>query len=106
MCKSMNFIDLAGDAVWQAELAARRAMGGDVYFHRPRPQVMDLWRRSGFLAALGADHVFGDKRSAIAAIYRRIDPAACANCRSRSTWECASRAARAPAGGLPEAQPR
>ena len=41
MCKSMNFIDTAGDAVWQAELKARRAAGGDLYFHRPRPQVLE-----------------------------------------------------------------
>lgn len=91
MTKSMNFIDLAGDAVWQRELQARRAMGGDLYFHRPRPQVLDTWQRTGFLQALGADHMFDDKRSAIAAIYERFDPAVCATCSSRSTWECASR---------------
>ncbi len=107
MGKSMNFIDLAGDAVWQAELKARRAAGGDLWFHRPRPQVTALWRRSGFLDALGEDHVFGDKRSAIAAIYRRIDPALCAACPSRSTWECAARAeaARADAGTAARAAP-
>ena len=93
MCKSMNFIDLAGDAVWQAELKARRAAGGDLYFHRPRPQVLDMWRRSGFLDALGPGHLFDDKRTAIAAIYARIDPATCTTCPSRSTWECARRAA-------------
>ncbi|MFX7663296.1 sodium-independent anion transporter, partial [Acinetobacter baumannii] len=31
MAKSMNFIDLAGAQVWEDELAARRAMGGDLY---------------------------------------------------------------------------
>lgn len=94
MAKSMNFIDLAGDALWAAELKARREIGGDLFFHRPRPQVLDLWRRSGFLEALGADHIFADKHSAIAAIYRRIDDATCAGCTAKSTWECARRSAR------------
>ncbi|MBE7416170.1 MAG: SulP family inorganic anion transporter [Ideonella sp.] len=93
MAKSMNFIDAAGDAVWQRELRVRRAMGGDLYFHRPRPQVMRMWQRTGFLDALGRDHIHPDKRSAIAAIYDRLDPALCATCTARVTWECARRAA-------------
>jgi sulfate permease, SulP family len=96
MAKSMNFIDGAGDAVWQQELRARRAMGGDLYFHRPRPQVMQMWQRTGFLDALGRDHIYPDKRTAIAAIYTRLDPALCAACRSRVTWGCAARAAAKP----------
>ena len=43
MAKSMNFIDLAGAEVWEDELAAR-AMGGDLYFHRPAPRS---WRCGG-----------------------------------------------------------
>jgi SulP family sulfate permease len=93
MAKSMNFIDVAGDAVWLDELRARRAMGGDLYFHRPRPQVMAMWQRTGFLAVLGRDHIYPDKRTAIAAIYARLGPDACAGCPARATWECAACAA-------------
>ncbi len=87
MAKSMNYIDVAGEAVWRAELDARRAMGGDLYFHQPRPQVLDLWRKGGLLQALGEGHVFPDKQRAIAAIYKRIDNATCARCPARVTWE-------------------
>ncbi len=89
MSKSMNFLDPAGLQVWQAELHERRARGGDLYFHRPRPPVLDLWRRAGFLDALGADHVFPDKHRAIAAIVPRLDPQICAQCRARVFHECA-----------------
>ena len=75
MAKSMNFIDLAGAQVWEDELAARRAMGGDLYFHRPRPEVLDMWRRTGFLDRLGADHIFPDKATALHTIYGKLDPA-------------------------------
>ncbi|HMX11185.1 MAG TPA: solute carrier family 23 protein [Burkholderiaceae bacterium] len=90
MAKSMNSIDLAGLAVWEDELRERRARGGDLYFHRPRPQVIEVWRRSGFLERLGEGHVFPDKRSALATIYCRLDPAICAGCHVRLFRECQS----------------
>jgi SulP family sulfate permease len=80
MAKSMNFIDLAGAQLWTDELRARRAMGGDLYFHRPRPAVMELWERSGFLDELGRDHVFPDKRTALATIVPKLDQQVCARC--------------------------
>ncbi|QDQ86927.1 SulP family inorganic anion transporter [Alcaligenaceae bacterium SJ-26] len=88
MAKSMNFIDASGLELWERELTQRRAMGGDLYFHRPRPQVIELWQRTGFLERLGEDHVFPDKGSAIRAIYDRMDPQICAGCRARCFFEC------------------
>jgi sulfate permease, SulP family len=90
MAKSMNFIDLAAADMWRQEMAARRAMGGDLYFHRPRPQVLQLWSRLGFVHELGADHVFPSKRAAIAGIFPRLDPAICARCTVRLYEECRS----------------
>lgn len=91
MAKSMNFIDLAGAELWADELKARRAMGGDLYFHRPRPEVIDMWRRTGFDQALGDDHLFPDKAAAIAAIVPRLDGDICAKCDARIFKECKSR---------------
>lgn len=88
MGKSMNFIDLAGAQLWEAELHARRAMGGDLYFHRPRPEVIRMWRTTGFTRLLGPEHQFPDKRSAIAAIFARLDPQICRQCSARIFWEC------------------
>jgi SulP family sulfate permease len=90
MAKSMNFLDLAGADVWEHELRHRRALGGDLYFHRPRPQVLHLWQRTGFVDHLGRDHLFADKRSAIAAIFARLDRRICATCRARVFHECAA----------------
>ena len=90
MAKSMNFIDLPAADLWRAELAARRAIGGDLYFHRPRRPVTDLWRRIGFLDELGADHIFPNKRIAIATIFDRLDRAICAHCTIRVYAECKS----------------
>ena len=89
MSKSMNFIDAAGATLWDRERVRRLAMGGDLYFHRPRPAVLQVWRNSGFVDRLGADHLFADKRSAIALIVPRLDGAVCAQCRVRAFEECA-----------------
>jgi SulP family sulfate permease len=88
MAKSMNFIDLAGAEVWEQELRERRARGGDLHFHRPRPQVVEFWRRSGFLERLGPGHIHPGKAQAIGAIYRRLDPERCARCTARIFREC------------------
>ena len=88
MGKSMNFIDLPGAELWRQELQTRRAMGGDLYFHRPRPPVLELWRRVGFTRELGADHVFPTKRIAIATIFERLDRNICAHCTIRVFEEC------------------
>ena len=88
MGKSMNFIDLAGAELWEAELSARRAMGGDLYFHRPRPEVIRLWRKTGFTRLLGPEHQFPDKFTAIATIFNKLDPEICRQCSARIFWEC------------------
>jgi SulP family sulfate permease len=90
MGKSMNFIDLAGAEMWEAELNARRAMGGDLYFHRPRPEVIRLWATTGFTRLLGPEHQFPDKRTAIATIFSKLDPEVCRSCKARVFWECQS----------------
>jgi len=90
MAKSMNFIDLAASDMWRQELRARRATGGDLYFHRPRAQVLQLWTRVGLMQDLGTDHVFPSKRAAIGGIFPRLDPAVCARCTVRLYEECQS----------------
>jgi len=90
MGKSMNFIDLAGAELWEAELSARRAMGGDLYFHRPRPEVIRMWRKTGFTRLLGPEHQFPDKFTAISTIFSKLDPEICRRCTARIFWECQS----------------
>ena len=90
MGKSMNFIDLAGAELWEQELNARRAMGGDLYFHRPRPAVIAMWQTTGFTRLLGPEHQFPDKRVAIATIFPKLDPQICSTCTARIFWECKS----------------
>ena len=88
MAKSMNFIDLPAADLWRQELLSRRAVGGDLYFHRPRSPVLELWQRIGFLDELGPDHIFPAKQVAISTIFKRLDPGVCAHCTIRVYAEC------------------
>ena len=88
MAKSMNFIDLPAAELWRTEMATRRVEGGDLYFHRPRPPVLEMWQRVGYTQALGADHIFSTKRIAIATIFQRLDRSICARCTVRVFEEC------------------
>src|SRR5690606_6537307 len=89
MARSMNFIDEAGDRLWRGELATRRAVDGDLYFHRPRAPVLAAWRRSGMGEALGEENIFETKKEAIAHIVvKRLDPEICASCTARIFDEC------------------
>lgn len=101
MARSMNFLDVAGAELWEREMQRRRIIGGDLYFHRPRRAVLDLWRRTGFITRLGPDHVFDSKREAIGAIYRALDPAVCAACTARIFRECGPTPATAAAKDAP-----
>jgi len=88
MVKSMNFVDLAGCDLWHQEIRERRSAGGDVYFHRPRSRVMEMFARTGLLRGLGEDHLFASKDQALREIYPRLDPAICRDCPVRLFREC------------------
>jgi SulP family sulfate permease len=74
--------------MWKKELRLRRNAGGDLYFHRPRAPVLELWQRIGFLGELGTDHIFPAKHVAIATIFERLDRGICAHCTVRVFEEC------------------
>lgn len=93
MSKSMNFVDLAGAEMWETECRERREIGGDLYFHRPRTQVVQTWEQTGFGEQLGPDHIFATKDEAIRTIYARLDPNVCAQCTARVFAECRARQA-------------
>ncbi|MFT4100761.1 MAG: SulP family inorganic anion transporter [Burkholderiaceae bacterium] len=89
MTKSMNFIDVAAAEMWEKELAARRAVGGDIFFHRPRRQVLETWDRTGFRREKLPNHIFQTKHQALATIVPQLDPGICAGCQARIFSECA-----------------
>jgi SulP family sulfate permease len=98
VARNINFLDIAGGEALAHEARARRWTGGRLWLQGLRQPAEDLLRKSGFMAEVGEDAVFRDKREAIARIFDRLDPGICARCRARIFEECASRPLREPAG--------
>jgi SulP family sulfate permease len=96
VARNVNFIDIAGAEVLAREARARLWIGGRLYLQGLRQAAEEALRKGGFLAEIGPENVFRDKREAIARIYDRLDPAICAGCKARIFEECASRALRDP----------
>lgn len=88
MAKSMNFVDMAGARMWSREVRERRALGGNLYFHRPRARVVDAWRQSGLLEELGDGNIFGSKLDALSTIVPKLDKSICERCEARIFVEC------------------
>lgn len=89
--RNINFIDIAGGESLAREARARRWVGGRLWLQGLRQPVEALLKKSGFIADIGEDALFRDKREAVARIFERLDPAICARCRARIFEECASR---------------
>lgn len=91
VARNINFLDIAGAEALAREARSRRWGGGRLWLQGLRLPAEDVLRNSGFLAEMGADSAFRDKREAIARVFERLDPAICARCRARVFEECASR---------------
>jgi SulP family sulfate permease len=94
--RNINFIDIAGAETLAREARARRWIGGRLWLQGLRQPVEALLKKSGFIADIGEDALFRDKREAIAGAFERLDPGICARCRARIFEECASRPLREP----------
>jgi SulP family sulfate permease len=84
----VNLIDNAGAELLAHLARSLREAGVELYLCKLRPSVRALLERSGFLDAIGRDHVFTTKDQALAVIYRRLDAAKCASCTARIFIEC------------------
>ena len=89
--RGINTIDLAGAELLAREALRRRKLGGALYLCGVREAASDMLKRGGYQAQIGAANVFAHKPDAIAAIYPRLDPERCRNCKARIFRECLER---------------
>ncbi len=91
VASGVNFVDMSGAEMLAQEARRRRALGGGLYFYRMKDAVRDLLERGGYLREIGPGNLFPVKTRAIAAIYPKLDPGVCRNCRARIFRECHER---------------
>lgn len=88
VASGINFVDVAGAEFLAHEAKRRQRLGGGLYFYRLKDEVVGLLRRGGYLNDIGNDNIFPVKHNAIAAIYRKLDPAVCRDCKLQIFREC------------------
>lgn len=88
MASGINFIDLAG-AEFLGETAKRYASAsGSFGLYRMKENVTASLRNGGFMDAIGEENLYPAKSRPAEALFPRLDPAICANCRARVFRPC------------------
>ena len=87
---SVDICDLSGIEMLESTVKDYRRRGGDVFVVRPRPPVMNLMNKSGFLdETLGRDHILGQEGTIEFLFEKRLDPSVCIYaCEHRVFAEC------------------
>ena len=90
LCKSINFVDVAGAELLAHEAEQRRKMGGQLYLYSLRQPVRDMLARGGYSEQIGQANIFGTKHEAIGGVFARLDRSVCDTCHARIFNECAT----------------
>jgi sulfate permease, SulP family len=85
----VNHVDFSGIHMLENILHYYRDMGGDVFFMRVGHRVEHVMASTGFLRALGPDHMLGKDDAISTIFYHVLDPAICIyECPVRAFLEC------------------
>jgi len=84
----INFVDVAGAEMLVHEAKRRQALGGGLYLYRVKDEARALMQRGGHIDRIGRERFFSVREPVVAAIYRRLDPSICRQCRLRIFREC------------------
>ncbi len=90
LCKSINFVDVAGAELLAHEAEQRRKMGGQLYLYSLRQPVRDMLARGGYSEQIGQANIFATKHEAIGGVFARLDRSICRTCSARIFNECAA----------------
>lgn len=88
VCSGVNFIDLSGAEVLEAEARRLKSLGGGLYFADLKPSVYEFLAESCFIRSVGNEHFFDSTREAISGIYKILDRDECQKCSAQVFKEC------------------
>ncbi len=88
VASGVNFVDYEGAQLLAHEAQRRRDIGGSMAIFHMKDEPMSLMRQSGAMTVVGESnfHTMGD--DVIGSVFKRLDPAVCANCTRRIFAPC------------------
>ena len=84
----INLVDVAGAEMLSREAQRRRGQRGSLSLCEIKPDVRQVLERSGYLEAIGADHLFATQKEAIDQMMSRIDTSECRQCKDLASADC------------------
>ncbi|MEO5845984.1 MAG: SulP family inorganic anion transporter [Caldimonas sp.] len=88
LAPGINLVDAAGMTLLADEATRRREMNGGLYFHRLKPEIVSLMRRSGAIDQVGEENLFNMGPNIIDQLYPRLDSEVCRRCKTRIFRQC------------------
>lgn len=88
VASGINFVDLTGAQLLAQEAQRRRAMGGALYVFHMKDEPLEMLRRSGAYAQIGADNFFTMGQDVMATLKARLNANVCAQCKVRVFAPC------------------
>ena len=86
----INFIDVAGCALFAEEARRLHLEGRTLYLCSLKGEVLDVLKRGGCIGRVGGENLFPSKSEAVRTlVLTRLDPERCRVCRARIFNECA-----------------
>jgi len=90
VAQGINFVDIAGAEMLAKEAERRRKLGGGLYFYDVKEPVCTIFKKGGYIDAIGDENIFTSKTTALNTIViQRLDPEICRVCTKRIFRECA-----------------
>jgi SulP family sulfate permease len=84
----INFIDMAGAEMLVQEANRLKSIGGGLYFCSNKKKVCSFLRKGHFIDEIGPENFFENKKTAVSAIFEKLDKERCAKCDKRIFMEC------------------
>lgn len=88
VASGINFVDLTGAQMLAQEAQRRRQAGGGLYIFHMKDEALDMMRRSGAYAQIGAENFFALGDDVMTSVKARLDAAQCARCTVRVFAPC------------------
>ena len=84
----INLVDVAGAEMLSREAQRRHGQRGSLSLCEIKPDVQRVLERSGYLEAIGADHLFATQKEALDQMMSRIDSGECRQCNDLAYAGC------------------
>lgn len=88
VASGINFIDMAGAEMLVQEANRLKSIGGGLYFCSNKKKVCNFLSKGHFIDDIGPENFFENKKTAVSAIFEKLDKKICAKCDKRIFMEC------------------